>query len=140
MKPMFSDNLEFCSNFYPSVIEMYGKQYPTVEHAYQAAKCLNPIERKEICNARTPGEAKFLGRNVIIRPDWENVKLDVMYTLVQRKFQIPVFRELLTSTENTILIETNHWHDNFWGDCYCNMCYDIKGRNELGKILMLIRG
>jgi len=31
------------------------------------------------------------------------------------------------------------WHDNYWGNCYCFKCKDIKGVNKLGEPLMDIR-
>ena len=45
-------------------------------------------------------------------------------------------KEKLLATGNSILIEGNYWHDNFWGNCLCSKCKYIKGRNNLGKILM----
>ncbi len=37
------------------------------------------------------------------------------------------------------IVEYNHWHDNFWGDCLCDRCKHIDGENMLGKMLMAIR-
>ena len=50
------------SNFAPSPIDADGLTYPTAEHAYQAAKTLDPDERLGIARARTPAIAKRLGR------------------------------------------------------------------------------
>jgi hypothetical protein len=38
--------------------------YPTTEHAYQAAKTLVKAERDAICNEPDPGKAKKMGRSV----------------------------------------------------------------------------
>lgn len=46
----------------------------------------------------------------------------------------------LLSTGTRPLVETNHWHDNFWGDCTCTRCANIRGKNMLGKLLMELRG
>jgi predicted NAD-dependent protein-ADP-ribosyltransferase YbiA (DUF1768 family) len=44
---------------------------------------------------------------------------------------------VLAMTEGEI-VESNNWHDNYWGDCTCLRCYRI-GENHLGKILMRLR-
>jgi len=46
---------------------------------------------------------------------------------------------MLLATLDAELIEGNAWHDNFWGDCFCEKCRDIEGLNVLGNILMRIR-
>ena len=138
---MFSDDLAFLSNFYilPKPILMYGKPYPTVEHAYQAAKAISKTDREIIRKAKTAGYAKKLGRKVKCRPDFEQRKIDIMLELVKRKFQIPELKDKLISTKDLYLVETNYWHDNFWGDCYCDECSVILGQNHLGNLLMQIR-
>lgn len=138
MYPMFSGQLEFLSNFYtlPEPIFMYGKPYPTVEHAYQAAKAISKTDRELICSASTAGYAKKLGRMVNCRHDFEQIKIEVMIELIKRKFATQSLQEMLASTKDLYLIETNYWHDNFWGDCCCKECGNIKGENHLGIILM----
>jgi len=126
----------FLSNFFPAVV--YG--YPTVEHAYQAAKTTDPAERQRIRSARTPAQAKKLGRQVTLRPDWtDEFKLEVMETLLRKKFAIPMMHKALQATGDAHLCETNFWHDNFWGNCQCRKCDGISGQNHLGRLLMKIR-
>ena len=48
------------SNFYPSPREYKGKIYPTVEHAFQAAKFTNNEYQEFIRVAKTPGISKYL--------------------------------------------------------------------------------
>ena len=48
-------------------------------------------------------------------------------------------KNMLLETEEKELVEGNIWHDNTWGNCYCNRCKNVKGKNLLGKILMDIR-
>ena len=63
-----------------------------------------------------------------------------MYDIVKAKFsQNENLRQMLLDTNNEELIEGNWWHDNCWGDCSCERCKDIKGQNNLGKILMRVR-
>jgi N-glycosidase YbiA len=109
------------------------KTYKTTEHAYQAAKTLNPEERREIREAKTPGKARRLGQKVKIRDDWEEIKLSVMEALLEQKFDIPEYRDLLLGTENHHLVEGNTWGDVFWGVC------NGFGENYLGRLLMKIR-
>lgn len=131
----FDGKFRFLSNFYPSPIFYDGILYPTVEHAFQAAKTLDVRERKAKFNDKlTPGEAKRNGRHVKLRPDWEEVKVNIMYELVLQKFTAhPLLAQDLLKTYPATLIEGNHWHDHFWGVC------DGTGENKLGLILMKVR-
>jgi ribA/ribD-fused uncharacterized protein len=87
-----------------------------------------------------PGEAKRIGRAVTLRPDWEAVKDRVMWTGLVAKFsQHRDIRQLLVGTGLAILIEGNYWHDNYWGDCVCERCSEIPGKNMLGEELMMLR-
>jgi len=123
----------FLSNFYPSKVVLDDIEFPTVEHAFQAAKTLDIEERLTIKEASTPGVAKIMGRHVALRLDWEEIKIDVMEALVRQKFNDPALREKLLATGDQILVEGNTWHDSFWG------VYNGIGANNLGKILMKIR-
>jgi ribA/ribD-fused uncharacterized protein len=135
----FEKQYEALSNFADSMICYEYVFYPTVEHYFQAMKTLDPKERGWIASAPTPGEAKRRGRSVKLRPDWEEVKEQVMLDGLRLKFKIPAMREVLLSTQSAELIEGNWWHDNTWGDCYCDKCKDIEGKNMLGKLLMKVR-
>lgn len=130
----FSDNYYFLSNFDASDVEMDGKIYSTVEHAYQAAKSLDEDERERIRTAPTPGVAKKLGRKVALRADWEEVKLTIMEDLLRKKFSNDNLKEKLLATKGMLLIEGNYWGDSFWG-----VDHKKGGQNHLGKLLMKIR-
>lgn len=129
----FRKEFAFLSNFYPVEIQFDGRQYLSVEHAYQASKTLRPLERKVIREACTPGEAKRRGREATLRPDWEIVKLTFMEGFVRQKFTRPDFRTMLEGTGDRELIEGNWWGDRFWGVC------QGQGQNNLGMILMAVR-
>lgn len=135
----FNNEYEKFSNFYPCEVYFEGRTYPTTEHAFQAAKTIDKMERKKISEAETPSIAKRLGRNVRLRKDWDIIKISIMKRLLIHKFSIDEFKTLLISTGDADIIEGNYWHDNYWGDCYCKKCKDIKGKNQLGKLLMKIR-
>jgi hypothetical protein len=124
----------FLSNFHPSTIFVEGKSYKTVEHAYQSHKTLDESSRDLIRRCSSPAEAKKLGRGVTIRPDWDEVKIDLMRNFIRKKFENPFLRPLLLSTGDAELVYGNTWNDKFWGVCRGS------GLNWLGKILMEVRG
>lgn len=131
----------FLSNFYMVNVRYEGQVYRSNEHAFQAAKTLDPGERKLVQRANTPGQAKRLGQKVTIDPLWETRKIIVMHTLLKRKFAYARggMAGMLMDTEDAILIEGNTWHDQFWGDCRCDKHQGTAGENWLGRLLMLVR-
>lgn len=139
MIDLFLGKYEFLSNFFPSRIEFEGMVYPTNEHFFQAMKSLDPLERKTIMEAATPGRAKRLGRKITMRSDWETIKSDIMLQGLRLKFSDPKLAALLLATGDEILIEGTTWHDNEWGNCTCEACKLIPGQNKLGKLLMQVR-
>lgn len=137
----FEGEYAFLSNFYPSEItDVNGITYPTVEHYFQAMKSPYIEKRREIAAAATPGKAKRMGRQTLLREDWEFIKVRVMREALWKKFTVhPDLKTKLLATGEEELVEGNSWHDNTWGDCYCPRCQHIQGKNELGKLLMQIR-
>lgn len=138
----FEGEYYFLSNFYPSPFFGHVDEviYPTVEHYFQAQKSMILSERRAIAAAPTPGKAKHMGRNVKLRTDWEFVKLRIMKYALNEKFSnYPDLKAKLLETGNEELVEGNWWHDNFWGDCSCPKCKNIAGKNNLGKLLMMLR-
>lgn len=129
----FSGEYDFLSNFSPAEVVWMGIRYPTVEHAYQAAKSNDRGVREMFMFYRTPGQAKREGRKIEIRDDWESIKVNVMRNLLIQKFSDPVLFAKLKATAPSELIEGNWWGDTFWG-----VCRGI-GKNTLGKLLMEIR-
>lgn len=133
---VFDGDFAFLSNFYPSPITISGETYPTVEHAFQALKTYDVEARRLIAAAPTPGKAKAMGRAVVLRKDWEEIKEDVMAICLKAKFDIPELREKLLATEDAYLVEGTLWHDNEWGSCHCEKCINKIGKNKLGNLLM----
>lgn len=130
----FKGKYSFLSNFYPCRVEFDGEIYPSTEHAYQAAKTLDPVDRINIKNASDAAVAKRLGKTCKIRIDWDEIKIDVMRELLEQKFAKDTrLREYLDNTRPSELIEGNWWGDTFWGVC------NGEGKNHLGKLLMEIR-
>ncbi len=129
----FDGKHHFLSNFWEHPIVWLGIDFNSVEAAYQASKALSLIIAREF-STLPPGQAKKKGRLITVRPDWENVKLGIMESLVRIKFtDNPWLKEQLLATGDEELIEGNWWGDTFWG-----VCKGV-GQNNLGKILMQVR-
>jgi len=124
---------DFLSNFYYSSVSYDGKLYPTVEHAYQAAKTTDENVREIIRKANSPGIAKKLGQSINVRNDWSTTKIVVMKNLIRDKFSSPFLMGRLLQTGDAKLVLNNKWNDKFWG-----VCRGV-GENWLGKILMEVR-
>jgi N-glycosidase YbiA len=121
------------SNFWPAKVILDGMEFSTVEAAYQAAKTLDLAVRAQIAALPTPGEAKRMGRKLVVREGWDGMKLKVMEDLLRQKFADADLRQKLLDTGDAYLEEQNAWEDFFWGVC------DGKGENHLGKLLIAIR-
>lgn len=130
----FTGKYRFLSNFHPAPIVFEGIIYPTLEHAYQAAKTLDQERRKAIAALATPGMAKRAGKRVVLRLDWLDQRMPVMEQLVRQKFTDPGLLEMLIETYPQELLEGNTWGDTFWGVNEKGV-----GSNHLGKILMRVR-
>lgn len=126
--------------------------FPSNEHAFQAWK-VDPNNRaytdreknvwnwldmvENIRSASSATAAKTKGRSIIsIRPDWEDLKVDVMRYLVQLKFRRHSnLLQLLLDTGDADLIEGNTWGDQFWGATW-DKDFGWTGLNWLGTLLM----
>lgn len=137
----FKGDNNYLSNFAPySFTDENGVEWPTSEHYFQAHKTLDEKEREWVRSAPTPGSAKKRGRKVTLRPDWDQVKDEIMFIAIRLKFeQYPWIARKLQETGDKILIEGNYWHDNYWGQCKCDKCKDKLGKNRLGFALMKLR-
>lgn len=135
----FFGNYSFLSNFYYRAISYKGFEYRTNEHAFQAAKTNDPLDKAAIRDAETPGAAKRLGRKVNLQPYWnECIRYEVMWELLKRKFSYPDLLAKLQATGDAILIEGNHWGDTTWGMSR-SQHGTLEGHNILGWMLMRLR-
>ncbi len=129
----FFGEYRWLSNFHLVPIGFQGIVYPSTESAYMASKT-NVETQRVIFRTVTPAVAKLEGQKVILRADWEDVKLDFMYEFNRQKFyNNPDLRRALLETGEKYLEELNSWGDVYWG-----VCKNV-GENHLGKILMRIR-
>jgi ribA/ribD-fused uncharacterized protein len=107
----------------------------TLEHRFASLKTTDLEEKRAVMLAGTAGVAKKLGRQVTLRPDWDEIKRDLMWDLLLKKFMSDDFaREYLLATEDKIIREKNTWNDRVWGVNLQN-----QGQNLLGMGLMYVR-
>lgn len=150
----------YLSNFWKAPILLDGREWRTTEHYFQAKKFTGTPRAEEyselVASQSTPGMAAVLARqqvkerkyqwqkklfeivnsypDVSMRPDWEEIKEEVMYTAVMAKFtQHPKLRAQLLETGDKLLVEHTK-RDSYWGDGG-----DGSGKNRLGAILMRVR-
>lgn len=127
------------SNFSLHPIMVDKKRYKTCEHYYQSCKFVptDLLYANKIANAKTSKEAALLGRDKsrkLIRPDWEEIKIDVMRKALTHKVeQHADVKDTLLGTGYRKIIE-NSPSDRFWG-----WGRDQDGENWLGRIWMEIR-
>jgi ribA/ribD-fused uncharacterized protein len=125
------------SNFSPHGFQLDAVYWPTVEHYFQAQKFpAQPAYQEKIRRARSPRDAKALGRSrkVPLRPDWEEIKDEVMRRALRAKFVAhPELAALLLGTGARELVE-NAPSDDYWG---CG--HTGTGKNRLGRLLMELR-
>lgn len=113
-----------------------GKEWPTVEHYYQAMKFEDQGYQEKIRQAGSPKQARKLGRRRFkkLRNDWSKVKEVFMTRALYTKCKTysNVARELL-DTESKKLVESSSY-DYYWG---CGR--DRRGSNIYGQVLMNVR-
>jgi len=131
----FRGTYEFLSNFFPAKLMFDGIAYYNSEAAYQAQK-MNEYEQRKLFASMYSDESKRYARRIIVRSDWDDIKLQTMRDVVKAKFeQNPRLAKLLADTDDNMIIEGNTWGDVYWG-------VDLKtgiGENHLGRILMELR-
>lgn len=130
----FRGEFHFLSNFFFCPVTYEGIVYPSSEHAFQAAKTLDRLERLRLSRIRTCEDVKAAGRRQTLRPNWNQIRVSVMEEILCAKFfENPDLAEKLLATGQRQLVEGNHWSDHFWGVCRGT------GENQLGLALMRVR-
>jgi ribA/ribD-fused uncharacterized protein len=136
----FRYNNYFLSNFSNYGFEYEGVYFKNVEQAYQWAKAETENDKLLILQCSTAKDAKDLGHKIKCDiKKWDENKTSIMEEILVTKFSNYHLKCKLVRTGESKLIEGNYWHDNFWGQCYCNKCSKVEGKNILGNILMKIR-
>jgi ribA/ribD-fused uncharacterized protein len=134
----YTPQLYFLDNCSAFQIRHRDQRWPTVEHAYQAAKFKEQsIAWCAIKGAPSPHEAQRLAHHEYANfsdPEWDTRKLEVMRTLLWRKVkQHEYVKRKLLATAHMRLVEDSPT-DNFWG-----RGPTWEGENWLGRLWMEIR-
>ena len=130
----FRGPFKFLSNLYATPITYKGHTYCCLEAAYQAQKSLDPTIHERFANIRLPYKSRGMGQRIkTIRPDWFDIRIDIMEELLSIKFSHPQLKECLQCTGQSNIVECNTWGDTFWG------VYNGVGENHLGRLLMKVR-
>ncbi|WP_420287278.1 NADAR family protein [Flavobacterium psychrophilum] len=132
----FQGDFRWLSNFSPVKIELDGLEFSSVEHAYMSAKS-DDEKWKSFCSNsnNTAGNIKRESRNVKLKDNWNDIKLEIMQKCIEQKFNKSPFKALLLKTGNEHIQEGNRWNDKFWGVCLKTN----EGENNLGKLIMSVR-
>tara|TARA_R110002020_G_scaffold475301_1_gene709505 strand:- start:306 stop:908 length:603 start_codon:yes stop_codon:yes gene_type:complete len=115
---------------------------PTAEALYQACRYpLFPEIQKEIIEQHSPMTAKMISRKYLAktRQDWESIKYDVMYWVLQVKLSqnYEKFSKVLIDTGNRPLVEVSK-KDKDWAAMRVQD-KTLRGKNALGRLLMKLR-
>jgi ribA/ribD-fused uncharacterized protein len=133
--PYYSWLSNFHTSPIPIMIQGEVRYFSNAESAYQYSKTVPRTTESVLPWLTLSGQqAKYKGKTVALRDNWNQDKLAVMELIITRKFAYN--QELwtrLNKTGNTPLLHLSPW-DEFWG-----VDPNFRGRNELGKILMKIR-
>ena len=113
------------TNSYPSRITVEGITYPTLEHAFQAAKLTDTETKVLISKAKLPDVSSLVEKR-FTRPNSKEIQWATMYQLMKLKFESnPTLASLLQDTGNHRLAYPKKHR---------------RRRNKLESILMKVRG
>lgn len=131
-----SDASQLLGTFSAHTFTLEDKEWPTVEHYFQAMKFEVGDHQDKIRLAASPKKARKLGRTRFekVRNNWSTARTVFMTRAVYTKCKTHAdVAKLLLSTGDNKLVE-NSQYDYFWG---CGR--DRRGDNTYGQVLMNVR-
>src|SRR5690348_495193 len=93
----FFSPYRWLSNFHICDVEYDGFKFTSTEAAFMSAKTFDKKIKDEF-QYLTPKDAKKKGREISLRPDWDVIRIQVMYEVNRIKFQDPELRQMLLDT------------------------------------------
>lgn len=129
---------KYCINWFSNMariplFDYQGVSFYSVENFYQAMKT-ELFDTFKMVSKLSPGDSKKWSRTITPRPDWNDIKIDVMKFALLKKFSNEEWMNRLQKHRGEI-IEWNNWDDTFWGKCI----YSKIGHNHLGRLLSDIK-
>ena len=133
----FTGYFEFLHNNYLTPVYYEEMLYPSVTHAYHAARSSDDTTRKAIVNAESFHVVAKIARRIEDPPNWSMKRLKIMEQLVRDKFRrSKELQEKLKATERRELIMS--YEEETPGNLFWGMIRE-KGQNQLGRILTKVR-
>lgn len=133
------DSTDLLAAYSPHGFKLDGKDWPTVEHYYQATKFSGSYFER-ICAEETPEAATKVGNGVVAgfiggrNKDWKQKRQVMMTRAVYTKCRSHAeVAEALLATGDEEIIDTSAY-DYFWG-----IGRDGRGENTYGQVLMNVR-
>ena len=128
---------EFLSNEFETPVGLEGGVYPSVAHAFQAARSSDKDLRAQIAKVDI-FQLYSLSETIENPSDWTRVRVKVMERLIRDKFMRSkeLQRRLLDTGTRPIVNtyeDTNQPSNLFWG------VVQSKGQNQVGALLMQLR-
>ena len=126
------------NNFSAHTVEIWGRRFPTAEHAYQWRKFAGgkPAIAKRVFNAKSPEEAQRIAHEhkKEMPRDWHEKKAAVMEEILRAKLaQHADVRDVLRRSAKRNIVE-NSPIDMFWGSGPKG-----DGKNMMGVLWIKIR-
>lgn len=123
-------------------LRVNGVLIPSAEALYQTCRYpLFPHIQQEIIDQSSPMTAKMISRKYLkdTRQDWEQVKYNIMYWVLQVKLSqnFEKFSKLLVETGNKPIVELSN-KDKDWAAVEVEKEI-LVGKNALGRLLMKLR-
>lgn len=116
-------------------ITINGIQWPHSEGYFQSMKAFGTSDwefsKREIQRC-DPLDSWSFGQKLRLRPDWEQVKDDIMMEALREKFKDPYLKALLISTGDAPLVQLKYC--SYWGSGP-----NGRGKNMLGVLLQNLR-
>jgi ribA/ribD-fused uncharacterized protein len=130
---IYTSQYDWMRNDYHSKIKVGGIEYPTAEHAYQAAKTTDKTLKKAIADQVFIADARKMGRNLDLPDNWDDRKGDIMQTILRQKFmQNEEIADRLMKTDYDSIVAD--MRDEYWGTGKNGF-----GENYLGAYLEEVR-
>ena len=146
------------SNFWPCVIEIDGRKYPSVEHAFQAAKarvsnkpevanyfeCGGTVEEDAAAAKRAGNKTGFSKFDATLdMAIWDTQRDGAMFTALKARMSVDA--EFCAILKKTAELGAHLLHFErqglraYWGGTIDRASGNIVGLNRLGKMLMELR-
>jgi predicted NAD-dependent protein-ADP-ribosyltransferase YbiA (DUF1768 family) len=111
-----------------------GREFPSVEHAFLAARSMHPADHRAIAECRYLPKARRVAAEItMVRPFWSRCRLGIMLGLLESKFSDPVLGRKLVKTHPRPIVANGfdpYWETD-WRTDY--------GENKLGILLTIVR-